>query len=94
MISLHTQYYDGALLIMPVLLVLDWIRRSGQNVSAGLRLALIVLFVGYYPLHFLPIWIEAFRFQPVFLAPVMILCWAVNQISRRTRLEMLPPGQQ
>lgn len=87
LLSLHTQYYDGALLLLPVLLILAHYHRTAQAVGVRLRLALIVVYFGYLPLAGIPEWFDWFRFQPVFLVPLGVCGWAVVLIrkQRQTR---------
>lgn len=84
-LSPHAQYYDGALLILPVVLILSHICRANLAVSANARLTLVVLYVAYFPLVYLPVWFEWFRFQPVFLVPIGVCAWSVALIKRSRR---------
>ena len=82
LLSLHAQYYDGAMLLLPVLLILAHLQRSGRALGTRLRLILIALYVGYLPLAYVPEWFDWFQFQPVFLVPVGICWWATTLIRR------------
>ncbi len=82
LLSGHTQYYDGALLILPVLLILGHMHRHEMAVGTNLRLTLIVLYVAYFPLVYVPEKFEWFRFQPVFVVPIWICAWAAMLIKR------------
>ena len=69
----------------PVLLILAHYHRTGQVVGVRLRLALVVLYVGYLPLAGIPEWFDWFRFQPVFLVPLGVCAWAIVLIRRQRR---------
>jgi hypothetical protein len=73
--SLHTQHYDAALLLIPLLLTIELRLRSGIGVSEAARAALIAAYVGLPAVIVTSVarWI---RFQPTFLAPLAAAWWA------------------
>lgn len=84
LISPHTQYYDGALLILPIILNVGYLSppAAGRPIGSNIRWALLWLYVSYFPLVYVPVWFPSFRFQPVFLVPVCICIWAAMLIRR------------
>jgi hypothetical protein len=84
--SLHTQHYDAALLLIPMLLTIEHRLRSRMGVSNGTRAALIAAYVGLPAVIATNVarWI---RFQPTFLAPLAVAWW--SHATRKTG----PPDQ-
>jgi hypothetical protein len=79
LISLHAQYYDSAILLLPVLLILADYGRRQEQVSARTRLILVLLFFLSLPLFYLSqaTWMP---FQPFVLLPIGIALWARQRI--------------
>lgn len=76
LISLHTQYYDLALLVLPVLLILDYQLLRGRPVGNFERIMLILGFLSY-PVHEISRYIQ---FQPLFIIPLTVFIWAYWKI--------------
>ncbi len=81
LISLHTQYYECALLVLPILLILEHLARSGLAIGPRPRLLLVVAFLAFWPLYSLPEWFGWFRFQPVALMPLVVGWWALRTLK-------------
>ncbi len=77
LISLHTQYYDLSLLVLPVLLIIDYqlVRKYFSNNYQ--RIILIVLFVAY-PAHRISSYIHI---QLLFFIPIYIFLWALWDLN-------------
>jgi alpha-1,2-mannosyltransferase len=75
--SPHMQYYDAALLLLPVLLGLDAQRRAGRYPKLRLRLLLACGYVGY------PLYLYGARLgvQPWCVANLLVFVWLVAQPS-------------
>ncbi len=84
LISLHTQYYDLSLLVLPVILILNYNLVKGYPLNNYQRLILIALFLSY-PLHRTSVYIH---FQPLFLIPVYIFFWSVWQIKGKKEMRV------
>lgn len=89
LLSLHAQYYDGALLALPILLILVYCQQHGYEISLRTRVALVVVYVAYLPAAFIPEWFLWFRFQPVFVVPILVCAWAASLIRREERRRAL-----
>ncbi len=79
LISLHTQYYDLSLLILPVLLILDFQLLRGYSASNFQRIMLLVGFI-FYPIYGFSQYIH---FQPLALVPVCVFAWAYWEIRKQ-----------
>jgi len=77
LISLHTQYYDLSLLVLPVLLILDFQLLKGNTPNTLQRVILIIGFISY-PLHRISSYIH---FQPLFLIPIYIFLWSLWEMK-------------
>jgi hypothetical protein len=86
LISPHSQHYDVAILLLPILLILAWISARRRPVTSTVRVALLVGFFAY------PIFLAApvLHFQPLVLAPIVVSAWAV-WLLRATR-GLTPPA--
>lgn len=78
-ISPHAQYYDSAILILPVVLLLGDAARRGTEVPLQTRLILAGVFLLALPVFFLSQapWMP---FQPFVLLPVGVCIWALRRI--------------
>jgi hypothetical protein len=79
LISLHTQYYDLSLLILPVLLILDFQLLQGYSPGNFERIMLIVGFISY-PMNEISNYIH---FQPLFILPICVFAWSFWEIHKR-----------
>ncbi len=75
LLSPHTQYYDGALLLLPVLLLLEVHGRRGLTVPDWLRALLLLGYVLYLPVVQVPLR-TGIPFQPAVLAVIGVAVWA------------------
>jgi len=73
--SLHAQYYDAALLLLPVLLLVDHHSVDPRTVGGGTRAVLVLVYV-IFPLLILGHLSLVIRFQPAALIPVGVAAWA------------------
>jgi hypothetical protein len=81
-LSLHSQYYDAALLIIPVLLIIGCRIRDHMEVRSGYRLVLII----FYLLFPFILTIEVANYiyiQPVIIMPIWVAWWALKTIKER-----------
>ena len=76
LISPHTQYYEVALLLLPLLLVLDHVLASGGTLTDGQRWSLLAAFC-LFPFFSVA---QAIQFQPLILIPIWICLWAASLI--------------
>ena len=76
--SLHAQHYEVALLLLPILLLLDLTVARAGGVSPALRAGLLLLFL-VYPSFLLG---RRLGFQPLGLVPPVILIWALREERR------------
>ncbi len=78
LLSPHLQYYDVAILALPVCLLLDDDLGHAGSVPLGARLALAVAFIAY------PAWrlSETLGFQPLFLCLAAVSLWAFDRCRR------------
>ena len=79
LVSPHTQWYDGGLVLLAVLLGLDLRLRFAGGITAGDRLLLLV---GYL----LPLLFgmgETLGFQPMILLPLVSLAWVYDSPTKR-----------
>lgn len=76
--SPHLQYYDVAILALPVLLGVERILRMGERPSLGVRLALAVGFLGF-PVYRLG---DDLGVQPLVLWPIAVFLWHWNLLRR------------
>jgi hypothetical protein len=88
LISPHTQYYEVALLLLPVLLVLDHLATTGRRLSDAQRCGLIAAFV-LYPFFDVARWIH---FQPLIILPVWVALWAARLCRGSSCAESTRPG--
>jgi hypothetical protein len=88
LISPHTQYYEVALLLLPVLLVLDHLATTGHRLSDAQRCGLIAAFV-LYPFFDVARWIH---FQPLIILPVWVALWAARLCRGSSCAESTRPG--
>jgi hypothetical protein len=81
LVSPHTQHYEAGVLLLPVLLMLDWMIRRGVEITPATRLALVAGFFVY------PVYLLAPRlgFQPLVLLPVAVAVWAASLIQLSSR---------
>ncbi len=70
--SLHTQHYDTAVLLLPVLLLLDARARRGEPLPAAATLLLAAAYF-VYPVFLLG---RSIGVQPLILLPLGMLAWA------------------
>ena len=77
LISLHTQYYDVSLLVLPVLLILDFQLMKGYFPNNYQRIILLALFL-FYPAHKISNYIH---FQPLFIFPIYIFSWSIWELN-------------
>jgi hypothetical protein len=81
LISPHTQYYEVALLVLPLVLILDYTSVTGRVVSTGCRAGLLAAFL-LYPFYGFG---EVLQFQPLIVLPVWMSLWAVWLIRLDTQ---------
>jgi peptidoglycan/LPS O-acetylase OafA/YrhL len=79
--SLHTQYYDAALLVLAVLLILDYHGRARLEVGSWTRALLVVGYLVFPLLHLLEV-SRAVRVQTWVLLPVAVACWAARTLRQ------------
>lgn len=86
LVSPHTQWYDGGLALLAVLLTLNALMKSNQTISTNTRLALLV---GFFiaPCFGLA---GTIGFQPMILTPAIALAWALDRPPMRC--EAAPSG--
>lgn len=80
LVSLHTQWYDGGLVLLAVLLALNDVLQAQRPIDVSLRLALVAGFL-FVPLYR---YAELIGYQPVILLPVFALLW-ILQLDREAR---------
>jgi hypothetical protein len=85
LISPHSQHYDVAILLLPILLILAWMSARRRPMTDAVRVALLAGFFAY-PLFLTA---PALRFQPLVLAPILVSAWAVWLL--RTAGSLTPP---
>ncbi|MCG3136293.1 MAG: hypothetical protein HJJLKODD_00119 [Phycisphaerae bacterium] len=73
-ISLHAQYYDGALLVLPLVLTVDGLLMRQIPIRPALRWALVLLYF-LYPLIFLLQFSKIIGFQLLSLVPPAVALW-------------------
>ena len=90
-ISLHTQYYDAALLILPLLLILSDSQRRGRPIGARARLILAAAFLLPLPVYKFS---EApwMPFQLFFLLPVGMCMWAIFVLKEQRSARHAEPS--
>jgi alpha-1,2-mannosyltransferase len=88
LVSPHQQYYDVALLALPVCLLVECELRERGSVALPIRLAIAVAYVAY------PAWnlAETVGIQPLFLMLLAVSVWAVRA-SGYENLRRRGPGQ-
>jgi hypothetical protein len=77
LISLHTQYYDISLLVLPFLLILNFRMMKGDCPGNWQRLILLGLFL-VYPAYKLSNYIQ---FQPLIMLPIYVLAWSIWDLA-------------
>jgi hypothetical protein len=89
LISPHTQYYDVAILFLPVLLLLNYQLARRDAVTSRQKLILIGVF-WIFPFH---VFSPLFRFQPLIFIPLGIFWWTAKMIAQeKNRSAILRPG--
>jgi len=79
LVSPHTQWYDGGLVLLPVLLGLDHLRRQGLPIGLPLRAMLVAGFL-LFPVYRLA---PTLGWNPLILLPAGVLVWMVALTTRR-----------
>lgn len=75
LVSPHTQWYDGGLTLLAILLTLNYLLESRRQISVSTRLALLAGFC-VAPCFGLA---ETIGFQPIILLPALALVWTLEQ---------------
>jgi hypothetical protein len=79
--SLHTQYYDAALLVLPVLLVLDYHVRVGLEVGSWTRVLLVVGYLVFPLLQLLEV-SPRIGVQTWVVLPAAVAWWIARTLRR------------
>ena len=76
---MHTVYYDSTLLILPVLLIIDYMLDQGHPLSNVQRVILIAAHAGSR----VALSAKLIHFQPLVILPLWV-CWWANRLIRKT----------
>jgi hypothetical protein len=79
-LSLHSQYYDAALLIIPALLIIGYRIRNAMEVRSGIRLMLIIFYL-LFPFILMSGAANYIHIQPVIFMPIWVAWWALETIK-------------